>query len=50
MFYECKMNFKMGSLRCVKYVEKKSTYYYAVPTPILGDNIQSQILKRDQKK
>ena len=36
VLYECKMSFKMGNLRCAKYVEKKWTYYSRCPHPYLG--------------
>ena len=43
------MSSKIGSLRCVKYIEEKSTQYQPL-IPFWGDNDQSQILKWDQKK
>ena len=41
------MSFKIGSLRCVKHIEKKPTQYQPFP-PFSGDNDQSQILKQDK--
>ena len=46
---ECKMSFNIGSLGCVKYIEKKPTQYQPLPS-FCGDNDQSQILKWNQKK
>ena len=45
------MSFKIGSLKSLKHVKK--TQYISVQTSLAfltGDNVQSQILKRDQKK
>ena len=42
------MSFEIGSLRYVKYIEKKPTQYQL---HFWGEgNLQSKILKRDQKK
>ena len=46
---ECKMSFNIGSLGCVKYIEKKPIQYQPLPS-FCGDNDQSQILKWNQKK
>ena len=41
---EYKMSFKIGSLRWVKYIEKKLKQYQPLSS-FLGDNDQSQVLK-----
>ena len=43
---ECKMNFTIGSLTCVKYIEKQPIQARQ-PLPLyVGNNVQYQILKR----
>ena len=46
---ECKVSFNIGSLGCVKYIEKKPTHYQPLSS-FWKDNDQSQISKWDQKK
>ena len=46
---KCKMSSKIGSLRCMKYIERKPTQYQPLKL-FWGDNDRSQILKWDQKK
>ena len=41
--------FRIGSLRCVKYIEKKTKQYQHL-APFCVDKVQSQNLKRDNKK
>ena len=43
LLFEWKMSFKIGSLRCVKYIEKQPTQYQPLPFSV-GDNVQSEIL------
>ena len=49
LLYECKMSFKIGSLTCMKYIEKQPTQYQPLPLSI-GNNVQTQNLKSGYKK
>ena len=39
---DCKVSFKIGSLRCVKYIEKKPAHYQSLIPFLGGDNIKFQ--------
>ena len=46
---KCKINFKIGSLTCGKYIEKQPTQYQPLPISV-GNNIQPQILNWGLRK
>ena len=46
---ECKMSSKIGSLRCMKYIEKKTTQYQSLK-PFLGDNDKFQNFEMGSEK
>ena len=48
---ECKMSFKIGSLRCVKYIEKTQYQHSIRPSPPTGETVFSpKFWKRIRKK